>query len=56
MNNPAMTAISLNTFFMAYPNSSPPKNPPPTVAAEEATISVLKLQSPEDTILEYGCT
>jgi hypothetical protein len=56
MNNPAITAISLTTFLMAYPKSSPPKNPPPTIAYVEVTISVLKLQSPIDMILEHGCT
>jgi hypothetical protein len=41
---------------MAYPSSSPPKNPPPTVAEIEVIISALKLQSPVDKILEHGCT
>jgi hypothetical protein len=36
MNNPAITAISLTTFLMAYPKSSPQTNPPPTVAEIEA--------------------
>jgi hypothetical protein len=30
MNNPAITVISLTTFLMAKPKSSPPKNPPPS--------------------------
>jgi hypothetical protein len=55
MNNPAMIAISLTTFLMAYPKSSPPKNPPPTVAAVEAILSELKSQSPS-TLFGYGCT
>ena len=54
MNSPAIMAISLTTFLMAYPKSSPPKNPPPTVAALEAIMSVLKLHSPADMI--DGCT
>jgi integrase len=35
-------AISLTTFLSAYPNSSPPKNPPPTVAEMEPITSGLK--------------
>jgi hypothetical protein len=56
MNNPTTTAIRLTTFFSEYPMSRPPKNPPPTVAAVVVMTSVLKLQSPVDTILEHGCT
>ena len=56
MTNPAMTAISLTTFLMAYPKSSPPKNPPPTVEAVAVMKSVLKLQPRVDTILGHGCT
>jgi hypothetical protein len=56
MNNPAITAISLTTFLIAYPKSSPPKNPPPKVAETEVIISVLRLRPPVDTILEHGCT
>jgi hypothetical protein len=39
MNNPAITAISLTTFLMAYPKSSPPKNPPPTIAEADVITS-----------------
>jgi hypothetical protein len=56
MNNPDITAISLTTFLMAYPKSSPPKNPPPTVAAVEVMMSILRLRSPADMMLGYGCT
>jgi hypothetical protein len=42
MNNPTITAINLTTFLMAYPRSSPPKNPPPTMAEIGAIISALK--------------
>jgi hypothetical protein len=42
INSPEITTISLTTFLMAYPKSSPPKNPPPTVAEIEAMISEFK--------------
>jgi hypothetical protein len=38
-----MTAISLTTFLMANPMSSPSKNPPPKVAEIGVIRSVLKL-------------
>ena len=42
MNSPTITANDLTTFFIAYPKSSAPKNPPPTIAKTGATISALK--------------
>ena len=42
MNNPAITATTLTTFLMAYPRSSPPKNPPPTIVEIEVIMSELK--------------
>ena len=42
MNNPTITATTLTTFLRAYPNSSPPKNPPPTIAEAEVIMSALK--------------
>jgi hypothetical protein len=36
MNNPTTTAISLTTFFSAYPIINPPKNPPPIVPDTES--------------------
>lgn len=42
MNNPTATAISLTTFFKAYPSSSPPKKPPPIPTEAEIRLSVHK--------------
>jgi hypothetical protein len=56
MNNPAIIAISLTTFLMAYPKRSPPKNPPPTVAETDAKMSELKSQSSSRMLFGYGCT
>jgi hypothetical protein len=56
MNIPAIIAISLTTFFMANPISSPPKNPPPTVAETWVMMSALKPQPPGDELLGYVCT
>jgi hypothetical protein len=53
-NNPTTTAISLTTFLMAYPKSSPPKNPPPAIAEIGTIISELQCQSPSDTIPGHG--
>ena len=56
MNNPAIIAMSLITFLIAYPRSSPPKNPPPIVAEIGATRCVLNHKSPGDALAEHGCT
>jgi hypothetical protein len=56
MKSPAITAMSLITFLIAYPRSSPPKNPPPTVAEIGAKRSVLNHKSPADASSAYGCT
>jgi integrase len=45
INRPTTTAISLITFFRAYPSSSPPKKPPPAVATTELKFPVSILYS-----------
>jgi hypothetical protein len=56
MNIPAIIAMSLITFLIAYPRSSPPKNPPPIVAVIGAKRSVLNYKSPGDALAGHGCT
>jgi hypothetical protein len=41
MNIPTTTAMSLTTFFSAYPSKRPPKNPPPTTAPIELILSIV---------------
>ena len=53
MNNPTTTAISLTTFFKAYPISNPPKNPPPTVPDTEVSISMFIISSTSNNLSYY---